>query len=173
MENQPVPFWRQGGTLERPAYAFLGLAAALLNHIYTWIARANHVRWTLWDTLVPFGNLHPPMAGYCGLPEVHPPFYALLFIAALPFACLGVTIIVKRLREAGQPPWLAILLFVPIVNVLFFAILCFLSPVSRPVTALRPAADSDHSSWIESHWGSALMGVMLASLLGVVVTWGI
>jgi hypothetical protein len=53
-------------------------------------------------------------------------FAGMLLILALPFIWLGVTLTVQRLRDAGQPLWLVVLFFVPVINLLFFFLLCAL-----------------------------------------------
>jgi uncharacterized membrane protein YhaH (DUF805 family) len=37
----------------------------------------------------------------------------MMLLAALPFIWIGVTMTVRRLRDAGKPVWLATLFFVP------------------------------------------------------------
>jgi uncharacterized membrane protein YhaH (DUF805 family) len=65
-------------------------------------------------------------------------FYGTLLGLALPFICLGVTLTVRRLRDAGLPAALVILFFIPLVNILFFLLLSVLpgrkeeSPVPTP-----------------------------------------
>ena len=47
-----------------------------------------------------------------------------MLILAIPFIWLGVTLTVQRLRDAGKPLWLVVLFFVPVINILFFLLLC-------------------------------------------------
>ncbi len=58
-----------------------------------------------------------------------------MLLVSIPFLWVGVAMTVQRLRDAGQPVWLVVLFFIPMVNVLFFLALCALPPQGRPVEA--------------------------------------
>jgi hypothetical protein len=78
---------------------------------------------------------------------IHPDtraFAVTLVVLALPFIWLGVTLTVQRLRDAGKPLWLVVLFFAPVINLLFFLLLCTMG--SHSVTAPRQAAP-----WPETH----------------------
>ena len=60
-------------------------------------------------------------------------FLATLLLFSIPFLLVGVAMTVQRLRDAGQPVWLAVLFFFPVINVLFFLALCALPPRERAV----------------------------------------
>ena len=48
--------------------------------------------------------------------------YALALVAmALPFIAVGTWLTVRRLRTVGLPPWLVVLFFVPVLNLVLFA----------------------------------------------------
>jgi hypothetical protein len=47
------------------------------------------------------------------LSAVESKFLTMMLLAALPFIWIGVTMTVRRLRDAGKPVWLATLFFVP------------------------------------------------------------
>ncbi|MBX7244254.1 MAG: hypothetical protein K1X53_02075 [Candidatus Sumerlaeaceae bacterium] len=51
-------------------------------------------------------------------------FYATLTALSVPFMICGLWLTIRRLRDAGLPPWFCPLFFVPLLNLLFFAILC-------------------------------------------------
>src|SRR6266853_290946 len=78
------------------------------------------------------------------------------------FGICGLT--VKRLRDAGQPLWLTLLFFAPIINLLFFGLLMLLpgqqaglSPNARDEQGTRPI--SPH--WPTTRTGSALAAVVM------------
>src|SRR5258708_35249911 len=54
-----------------------------------------------------------------------------MLLISLPFLWLGLAMTVKRLRDAGHPVWLVCLVFVPLVNLLYFAVVCFLPSVKE------------------------------------------
>ena len=50
----------------------------------------------------------------------------MLSLTALPFIYLGILLTVKRLRAIGAPTFLAVLFFIPFVNLIFFMVLSML-----------------------------------------------
>lgn len=81
---------------------------------------------------------------------------------------------VKRLRDAGQPLWLTLVFFAPIVNLLFFTVLSVL-PSKEIEAALVPSNPGERASsryWPRSRGGSAALAALVAGLLGVLVTYG-
>jgi hypothetical protein len=97
-------------------------------------------QWFLWSYWQPLGPdarvnaIHPDTRAFAGT----------MLILALPFIWLGVTLTVQRLRDAGKPLWLVVLFFVPVINLLFFLLLCAME--SHSVAAERAA-----SPWPETH----------------------
>ena len=71
----------------------------------------------------------------------------------------------RRLRSAGLPLGLCILFFIPIINLIFFAILCIVpAKFSIPLNSEKPG----WLSWLPtSAAGSALAGTVLVGLVGV------
>src|SRR5258708_2164206 len=65
-------------------------------------------------------------------------FAGTLLVLALPFIWLGTTLTVQRLRDAGKPLWLVVFFFVPVINLLFFLLLCTIG--SHSLAAQREAA---------------------------------
>ena len=56
--------------------------------------------------------------------------FLVLAVTALPFIYVGVILTVKRLRSIGVPSFLAVMFFMPFINLLFFTVLSFL-PAKR------------------------------------------
>lgn len=89
-----------------------------------------------------------------------------LLLMSLPFVFWGVTMTLRRLRDAGMSPVPLVLFFVPFVNVLFFASLCVQPSADAVATAKSPG-------WWprvfqpESRIAAALLGIGVSVLLGV------
>src|SRR5216684_8442219 len=130
MANRFVDLWRWQGTIDRKTYAIAGCSAFVLKYFLDKIvAGALFERpWFLWSYWQPLG----PDARVNAIPPDARAFVATLLVLALPFIWLGVTLTVQRLRDAGQPVWLVVLFFVPVINLLFFLLLCTMG--SRSVT---------------------------------------
>ena len=142
MANRFVDLWRWQGTIDRKRYAFIGCIAFVLKFLLDkFVAFAVFGRqWFLWSYLQPLGpdirvnTIHADDRAFAGT----------LLVLALPFIWLGVTLTVQRLRDAGKPLWLVVLFFVPVINLLFFFLLCAME--SGAVAARREAMP-----WPETH----------------------
>jgi uncharacterized membrane protein YhaH (DUF805 family) len=91
----------------------------------------------------------------------------LLVAIALPFLWIGVSMSLRRAVDAGRSPWLALLFFLPVINLALMAILSLLPTSARfqwPVAAPPPAVDD--------RMKSAMLGVA-ASLAIALVTVGV
>src|SRR5947209_1896301 len=114
--------WRWHGTIDRKTYAVAGCSAFVLKYFLDkFVAFAVFGRsWFLWSYWEPLGPdarvnaIHPDTQVFAGT----------LLVLALPFIWLGATLTVQRLRDAGKPLWLVVLFFVPVINLLFFLLLC-------------------------------------------------
>jgi hypothetical protein len=83
-----------------------------------------------------------------------------LVAIALPFLWIGVSMSMRRAIDAGRSPWIALLFFVPVINLLLMAVLSLLPSVTRmkwPVEAPPLAVDE--------RMKSAMLGV--AAALGI------
>ena len=148
--------WHCDGTIDRGRYFLLRAALFAVKHnldrlIASWFGRP----WRPFNYLAPGGLL-------TSLSGTDAKFYATLIVTALPFIWAGVVLTLRRLRAAGLPGWLVVLFFVPLLNLLFFLILCLLP--SR-----GPAASASGPGFLdrlvpESRGGSAVAGVLLATL---------
>lgn len=59
-----------------------------------------------------------------------------LLLLSLPFAWIGVLLTWRRLRDAALPGWWVLFFFVPVLNVLFFVLLCLArSHAAAPIEA--------------------------------------
>jgi hypothetical protein len=161
--------WRWSGTLDRGPYALAGvlLFAAKYNLdrvVSTLLGR----EWMPWAYLKVPGTevLTALTAGdlrYC---------LSLLAIA-FPFIWIGTALTTRRLRDAALSRGLVVLFFAPLLNLLFFAILCVVPGRTR--TEEPSAPPQPMRRWLDraipaSPLGSAAMAVLLtvpAGLLGI------
>lgn len=60
-------------------------------------------------------------------PAENPFYWLAMWGAALPFIAIGFVLTLRRLRDAGLSPWLALLFFAPFANIMFFGF-CSLVP---------------------------------------------
>lgn len=100
------------------------------------------------------------------LPPSTAELYIAMLLVALPFIWAGITLTLRRLRDANLPLWLVLLFFVPFVNVIFFIVLAAIP--SRQAVDEEAGLPSRVGRFIpESKFGSAVFGILLTTLLGV------
>lgn len=163
--------WRWDGNLTRRTYAMVGTGAlAIKFNLDRVIADYFGFHWNIWNYLDPLE--YPDRFPHMSVPEKN--YLAILLITALPFIWVGVTMTMRRLRDAGQPLALTLLFFAPVVNLLFFALLCLMpSQLAGSESVLSERGVTLPSRyWPTTRAGSAALATVLAGLLGVVVTWG-
>jgi uncharacterized membrane protein YhaH (DUF805 family) len=165
--NRFVEMWRWQGTIDRKSYAVAGGSLFVLKYfIDKFVAFAVFGRrWFLWSYWQPLGPdarlnaIHPDTRAFAGT----------LLILALPFIWLGVTLTVQRLRDAGKPLWLVVLFFVPVINLLFFFLLCAME--SHSAAAQREAAPWPEARMLDRWIPRSAMGAAAASI-GVTIAIG-
>lgn len=121
--------YRLAGTIDRGAYALIGLIGFAIKHnLDRLVATYGFYRpWGIfnyWMPVIDVGritDLRSPEAG----------FLATMVALSLPFIWVGVVLTLKRLRSAQLPAALVGLFFVPFVNLLFFVVLCLI-PERQP-----------------------------------------
>ena len=131
MASRVVEMWRWQGAIDRRTYAVAGGSAFILKYLLDkFVAFAVFDRpWFLWSYWRPL----EPDALLNAIPYDTRAFAGAPLVLSLPFIWLGVTLTVQRLRDAGKPLWLVVLFFVPVINILFFLLLCAMG--SHSVTA--------------------------------------
>jgi len=93
-------------------------------------------------------------------------FDAVLLLWAAPFAWIGLTLLVKRLRSARAPIPLILLFFVPVAKFFLFAILCVLP--ERVYEARTPVLPPPTRRWApESSLASAGLAVFCSTAIGI------
>src|SRR6266478_2286286 len=171
MASRFVEMWRWQGKIDRKSYAIAGCSTFLLKFFldkfvaFAWFGRS----WFLWSYWQPLGA----GARVNSMPPDTRAFVGTLLILAVPFIWLGVTLTVQRLRDAGKPLWLVVLFFVPVINLLFFILLCAME--SHAVEASRAAAPWPETRaldrWIpRGAQGAAALSVGLAIAIGCIFT---
>jgi uncharacterized membrane protein YhaH (DUF805 family) len=162
--------WNWNGRVTPLAYFLTGVIGFAIKHnLDRALAHKSGLIWHIRNYWQPIESLSAP--GNLSNPERQ--FFALLLLTALPFIWIGMTMTVNRLRDARQPIWLCLLFFAPVVNLLFFAVLCVLpsfearnEPANIGTTALNSA-----NYWVQSRPGSAILAALAAGVLGMSVTW--
>ncbi|HTT34154.1 MAG TPA: DUF805 domain-containing protein [Methylomirabilota bacterium] len=160
--------WRWDGKIGRAEYLAVGLVGVFLKHN---LDRALEVsmlgsRPGIFNYWAPLGKA----ARLDHLTNTEAKFLATLLLFSIPFIWVGVAMTVKRLRDAGQPVWLVVLFFVPIINILFLLVLCALPPRERAQefeSAPWPGPHGLDSLVPRSPLGSALLAILLTAVLGL------
>jgi len=160
--------WNFSSTVSRTVYFLVGLVGFSIKSVFDRFVAAEffHRPWNAFSYWVPLS----PAARLASLTHSDERFLASMLALALPFILLGVMMTVWRLRDAAEPLWLAVLFFVPFVNLALFATLCFLP--SRNLEVTKEAAPWPRvrplDGWIpRSPLGSALLSIAVTAGMGV------
>lgn len=149
-------------SLDRWPYFWWGCALMAIKYnmdrLIAW--QGFHRSWYFWNYIKPHG-----FAAIDALPPDDEKFYLILLLTSLPFLAAGIFLTVRRLRSAGLPLEWCLLFFVPVLNLIFFALLCLV-----PEKAAAPAS-SKQPGWLawlpSSAAGSALASTVIVGLVGV------
>src|SRR6185369_16814212 len=107
-----LDFWTWHGRVGRARYLATGLILfALKYNLDRIVAGVFGYRWSVINYEYVLEDAHDIS------------FYIALVAVALPFFWIGVVLTLRRLRDADLPLWGVMLLFVPFLNLIFFAIL--------------------------------------------------
>jgi len=143
--------------LGRGAYALSGLLLFGLKHNLDRVVASAFFdkSWSLFNYLVP-----PEHGGsLLRLTPAEMRFYGTLLLVALPFIAIGVVLTLRRLRSAGLPLPLVVLFFLPLVNLVFFLVLCIV-----PARGDGPRETAGACSWRDpSRAPSPFSGVLWAT----------
>ncbi len=163
--------WRWDGTIDRGAYALIGLVGFAIKHnVDRFIAATIFRRRAAF--FEPFNYWIPPTraVSITALPREDAQLLVTLLAAALPFIWVGVVLTLRRLRSAGLPTWLVAVFFLPVLNLFFFLLLSVLP--SRERTQPHEARGGGFKSLLDriipDHaLGSAAMGLLVTLVFGV------
>jgi uncharacterized membrane protein YhaH (DUF805 family) len=170
MAFQFSDLWRWDGKVDRGKYAAVGLIGVAIKYNVDRLIAGSFLGYDksfFFNYLAPLGKA----ARLNHLSNTEAKFLATLLLFSIPFLWIGVAMTAKRLRDAGQPVWLVVLFFIPVINVLFFLALCALPRQER-------AAYSEGAPWPgpgvvagiipRSALGSAVLAIFLTTILGLV-----
>ena len=159
--------WQWEGRIDRATYFLVGTTAFGLKFLLDWAVVTHVFRrpWSLLNYWRPFGGV----SGIHALSLENRLFAGVMLFLALPFIWLGLAMTVKRLRDAGEPTWLAALFFAPLANLVFFLVLCL-----KPSVKETPAEEGAPwpgpnllERWIpRTRAASALVSIGATSVLG-------
>lgn len=164
--------WRWEGAIDRGPYALIGLVCFAVKHnLDRLLATLVFGRpWSVFNYLIPLGQA----VRITSLSHQDAVFLAAMLVLALPFIWVGVVLTLRRLRSARLPTWLVALFFLPVLNLVFFAVLSVLpsrseAAVEGSVLLARRGAVLDRLM-PRSALGSGAMATVLTSLLGLALT---
>jgi uncharacterized membrane protein YhaH (DUF805 family) len=161
MSSAGFNIWSWHGRIGRARYLAIGLILLALKHnIDRLLATLFGYPWGPFNYLVFFS----PNDGIEGLSSRDATFYAVLVLCALPFIWIGVVLTLRRLRDAGLPLWLVIVFFLPLINLIFFAILAAIPGTASPNKSARLSARIGRLI-PESEFGSAVFGILATAFL--------
>jgi len=162
--------WRWEGKVSRGMYALVGLIGFAIKHNLDRVIAWRFGRhWDIFNYWVPLDRI----ARLAELSRGDAVFLGTILLASLPFVWIGVSLTVRRLRDAGLPVWLACLFFAPVLNLVFFAALCILpARAAEQSTEARPWPGPRTLDRLipRSLWGSAALAILLTAVLGLALT---
>ena len=155
------PFrWR--GRVVRKQYLVAGIALAALKFaLDSAVAAAFGERWLPWNYLIPW------LGGSATSLPNHALIMRVLAFTALPFLWSGVALTVRRLRDAGRDPALALIFFLPFANLAMFAALC----VDPSSDEQEISAPTTNGAKLYARWGDkeTALGIVLGAATGLIL----
>jgi uncharacterized membrane protein YhaH (DUF805 family) len=167
--------WRWNGRVGRREYALVGVIGFAIKHNVDRAIASFFFPHTDMGFFRYFFNYWAPLGGAARLThltQTESRFLAAMVLAALPFICIGVSMTVRRLRDAGRPLWLALLFFVPFVNLVLCLALCALPKRDRAdgsASSKSPRLPFLDRMIPRSRTGSAVLAIALTSGVGLVL----
>jgi hypothetical protein len=86
---------------------------------------------------------------------------------AIPFIIAGVLLTIYRLRSLDWPRWLAVIFFIPFINLLFFLLLSLIPTNAEAIAPTNSVSKLDILI-PENSFGAAALGLFISAILGVV-----
>ena len=171
MKPKLSDLWRWDGELSRGTFLFWGvLLAAIkfnLDRVITslWFHQTFSIfGWETWR----FYLWQSP------LEEFERPYFMTLLAVSLPFLWVGTVLTLRRLRSLGWKPGWVLLFFVPMVKLVFFAVLCVLPSRGEPSPCEHQTGLANRFGALvpRGKWGSAFVAILLTAPLMVLAAWG-
>jgi hypothetical protein len=165
VQNQLLKNW-SSLRLERKSFLLWGSALLTLkmyvDALISWVVFDQH--WT------PFHYLSTEQVriAVSGI-DLESPYYITMLLASIPFVVVGVFLTLLRLRAASLPLWLTFLFFLPMINLLFFVVLCALPSTdsTKPIAKLDGASAANDTWQEQATKTDFLAAVLVGSLLGL------
>lgn len=128
----------------RALYAATGFALMAVKYAFDalLIGSATGQRWMPWDYLSPLISTRMDRLPGDG----HQLLLWTLAASTLPFLWIGAAMTVRRAKDAGLPPELGLLFFVPLVNYLAMLVLCFVPSKGAEEAAAAAAERSPYAA---------------------------
>jgi len=156
--------WRPKGAIDRSTYWFWGVVLTAIKYnldraLVGWLSGKPWSPLSYWAPGDVFGILSED-------PTRAQAFWPMTALA-MPFVYIGVVLTYRRIRDAGLPPWLVCLFFVPVVNLILFVILGIL-----PTRASGPAHKDTEGTVLgmfipRSRLGSAVAALVMTAIPAV------
>ena len=166
MSSHPLNVWSWHGRVGRARYLVTGVVLLAVKHnIDRFLAAVYGYPWGIFNYWV-FDTIDPIVGArsLANLPD-RATFYTLLVLIALPFIWIGTVMTLRRLRDADLPLALVVLFFLPLINLIFFAILSALPSSSASDEPSRLFSARVRRLIPEGEFGSAVFGVVATVFL--------
>lgn len=145
------------GTVSGPQFFLAGFILFAVKHnLDRLVAHEYGFPWDIFNYVVPVTHVR---IGELAGPMLH--FYVVLLAIAVPFIWVGVALTVARLRGAGLPLWPTILFFLPLINLLLFAVLSVLPAHTAADVREKAPADTRQQAL-----NSALAAILMTAIVG-------
>jgi uncharacterized membrane protein YhaH (DUF805 family) len=162
MRIRASDLWSFSGTIDRDAYAFWGICLSLIKFLLDQLVvrrllGPEHLMLNYWFPGDAFGLVrgHPPQSA------------AWIALLAVPFVLAGTALTLRRLRAVRWPPLLIFLFFVPVLNLILFAMLVLVPSKPAPTEeGVRPGSLLGRVLPVDPV-GSAAMAVALTGVVSV------
>lgn len=154
---RPATWFSTSGTLSRGRYLLAGMILVGIKHNLDRLLARRMIGqdWSMWNYFEPLYQ----SAWSSAILR----FYLVLAAVSIPFIWMGVGLTVRRLRDAGLPLSLVILVFIPFVKLLAFLALCVIPPrLPKSKTGSMPRR---WTAWLpSSRFGAAALAAAVTSL---------
>ena len=159
--------------MDRKTYLLVGLIGFVIKHnLDRFIATfVFHKKWGIFNYIVPLNE----MVSLTLISKQDAVFLISMLVLALPFIWIGLSMTLRRLRDANLPLGLITLFFIPFVNLIFFVVLSLLPSAPSPDGSSDQNLKSPNtflSRLIPNHpIGSAAMAFLITVPLGIAWVW--
>jgi uncharacterized membrane protein YhaH (DUF805 family) len=148
------------GRVGRVEYLVAGLVLAMLKFgIDRWLMGRSGMQLHLWTYELPSITMMPTWT------KTTSRLFLTLWAITIPFFWAGISLTVRRLRDAGRNMAASLLFFVPLVKIVLFVALVF-TPTDAGVFDEGKVDDSDEK---ESAGRDVVLGAIIAAVIGLVL----